>query len=78
MLLSRPLPRGDQLGVLPEARVLVEELGRNLLALMLYPVRRDRKTVDAEYNDGRWQEILSEKRWLGCNTLKDFVIPSGD
>jgi SAM-dependent methyltransferase len=78
MLLSRPLPRGDQLGVFSEARVLVEEFGRNLLALILYPVRRDRKTVDAEYNDGRWQGVLSGKRWLGCKTLRDFVIPPGD
>jgi SAM-dependent methyltransferase len=77
-LLSQPFPRGDQLSQFSEARVLVEEFGRNLLALMAYPVRRDRETVDAEYNDGRWKWICSEKNWLSCRTLRDFVIPSGD
>jgi hypothetical protein len=52
-------------------REIVLDLGRWLLAGRL----RDRRQVARDYDQGSWRRAVSEKRWLACRSVEDYVVP---
>lgn len=55
--------------------IIVSEIFTNTIKLIVRPVRRYKERINAEYDEGRWQKIFLQKRWLQYQSVYDYVIP---
>ena len=43
--------------------------------LLLKRGRRTAEAVRLEYELGSWHQALTDQRWVGCKTLRDYLVP---
>jgi len=57
------------------ARVVSKEILRNLFGLISAKRVRGRDQVSADYDQRAWKDLLEEKRWLQCDSVREYVVP---